>query len=162
MKLELTTWQRINCVDIIGAISSTSAAAFRKAAKLLDILEMSDDEKERVGYVDEVATLKCDLSGLKSRFGIDITGAWIGSEEGAPQRRPGDIFIEAEVSTRERRRVWDNLEHRWSIEVKSKALAALLKESVEAFKWPEGWLSSKEWRGQIVDLYDRLGIEEEE
>lgn len=160
MKLELTTWQRMNCVDIIGGISGISAAGFRKVAKLLDILEMTDEEKRQVGYIDESVSLRCDLTGLKSRFGIDITGAWIGSEEGAPQRRPGDIFIEAQVPTRQR--VWDDLEHRWTIEIKSKTLATLFRENVEAFKWPDGWQASKEWRDQIVDLYDRLGIEEEE
>ncbi len=54
MKLSLTTWQRINCVQIVAAIKGANAAVFRKASKLLDILELTDTEKKEVDFEDGV------------------------------------------------------------------------------------------------------------
>lgn len=161
MKLELTTWQRVNCINIIGSIGGANAAMFRKAVKLLDILEMTDDEKEQVGFVDDTAELECDLSGLKSRFGIDIKRVWIGGDDDSvPERRPGDVFIAAQLSIGQTS--WSDQERRWAIEIADGDLMAMLKEQVAAYKWQRGVLAMREQRVQAEDLLDQLGIEDGE
>lgn len=207
MKLELTTWQRVNCLNVIGSIGGADAKTFRKANKLLDILEMTDDEKEQVGYADNTTELKCDLSGLQSRFGIDVEGAWINVDvgeiaqqmeeifikatlsggvsfegnllslqshadieiesvwinvvDGVQTQRPGDVFIAARISTGQATWSDQNQEHRWEIEIKDGNLATMLKEQVATFKWQQGILAARKMRTQVIDLLDRLGIDEE-
>jgi hypothetical protein len=48
MILNINTWQRIQLELLIGEVKGP-AATVRKAVKLLDVLEMSKDEKEAVG-----------------------------------------------------------------------------------------------------------------
>jgi len=54
MKLSVNTFQRITLSNIIGAIEG-NAQMIRKATRLLDALELSDDEKRQVG-LEAVAT----------------------------------------------------------------------------------------------------------
>lgn len=49
MIIKVTTMQRFTLIQIAGAIKG-DAATFRKANKLLNVLEMSDGEKELVNY----------------------------------------------------------------------------------------------------------------
>lgn len=49
MQLNLTTWQRVQLSLIIGATKG-AASTIRKAVKLLDMLEMNDEEKAAVGF----------------------------------------------------------------------------------------------------------------
>jgi hypothetical protein len=159
MKLNLSTWQRFYCANIVGAIGGANASTFRKAAKLLDVLELTDDDKKQVGYVDETAALECDLSALKSRVGLEVESAWISGDEGVLTQRPGDVFIAARVPTGQTS--WEDKAHRWKIEVKDGNLATMLKEQTAAFSWPQGLLASRETRAQILDLLDQLGIDGE-
>ena len=52
MKLELSTWQRLSLTQIIGE-QQGPVSIVRKAGKLLDILEMTDEEKKEVGLVQD-------------------------------------------------------------------------------------------------------------
>lgn len=159
MKLNLTTWQRINCVNIVGLMAGANAAAFRKAVKLLDILEMSDEEKEQVGFVDDMAEFECDLSSLKARIGLDIERVWISDDNGGvPTRRPGDVFVAARMPTGQTS--WSDQDRRWEIEIKDGNLAALLKEQVAVHRWQRGVLAVPEQQAQALDLFDQLGIED--
>lgn len=49
MNLNLNTWQRVQLELLVGAVKG-AASTVRKAVKLLDVLEMSDAEKEEVGF----------------------------------------------------------------------------------------------------------------
>ena len=51
MKLSVTTWQRVMLVQIVGNMRG-NLLRIRKANKALDVLELSDKEKEQVGYLD--------------------------------------------------------------------------------------------------------------
>lgn len=159
MKLNLTTRQREWCVEIIGAIGGANAKKFRKAVKLLDILELTDADKEVVGYVDDTMAFEGDLSSLKSRVGIDVESAWINSENGALMQRPGDVFITARILTGQRS--WEDKEHLWLVDVVDGNLATMLKEQVAAFGWPQGFVGNREWQREIIDLLDQLGIDGE-
>lgn len=159
MKLNLTTQQREWCVEIIGAIGGANAAIFRKAVKLLDILELTDADKGVVGYVDDTMVFEGDLSSLKSRAGIDIESAWINGEEGIETQRPGDVFITARILTGEKS--WEDKEHLWLVDIADGNLAMMLKEQVAAFGWPRGFVGNKEWQREIIDLLDQLGIDGE-
>lgn len=160
MNLNLTTWQRANCVIIISSIAGANAGMFRDAVKLLDILEMTDDEKNQVGFSDDAAELECDLTGLKSRFGIDIERVWIADGNGKkPVKRPGDVFIAARITTSQAS--WEDKAHVWPVEVVDGNLAAMLKEQVKVWKWPQGSIGAGELRVQIIDLLDQLGIDGE-
>jgi len=59
MRLRLNTWQRVQLEMLVGAVKGT-AAAIRKAVQLLDILEMSDEEKAQVGFKQDVSIIKWD------------------------------------------------------------------------------------------------------
>ncbi len=159
MKLSLTTWQRINCVNIVGAIGGADARTFRKAVKLLDLFEMTDEEKEQVGYVDGTAALECDLSALKSRIGLEVESAWLNGDNGVQTQRPEDVFITARIATG--RTSWKDETYRWEVEIKEGNLVAMLKDQVVAFKWPQGNIGNSAWRAQILDLFDQLGIDGE-
>jgi hypothetical protein len=50
MKLELTTWQRMACIQALNAMTG-HISLIRKGIKLLDILEMSEQEQAEVGMV---------------------------------------------------------------------------------------------------------------
>ena len=50
MEIELTTWQRLMCVQIIGGMSG-DVALMRKALPVLETLEMTPEEQELVGMV---------------------------------------------------------------------------------------------------------------
>jgi len=51
MKLELTTWQRVIVISILNALRGP-VAIVRKAGKLLDILDLSQEEKADIGLVE--------------------------------------------------------------------------------------------------------------
>ena len=51
MKLSITTWQRFQLIQIVGNAKG-NLIRIRKANKALDILEMTDEEKKQVGYVE--------------------------------------------------------------------------------------------------------------
>jgi hypothetical protein len=57
MKLELTTWQRMACIQALNAMTG-HISLIRKGIKLLDILEMSEQERVEIGMVlqDDVLT----------------------------------------------------------------------------------------------------------
>lgn len=48
MHLKLTTWQRLTLVGVLSDLRGP-VAIIRKASKLLDILELSAEEKEEIG-----------------------------------------------------------------------------------------------------------------
>lgn len=50
MKLNLTTWQRMACVQALNA-QAGHISMLRKALRLLDVLELSPEEREQVGLV---------------------------------------------------------------------------------------------------------------
>lgn len=159
MKLNLTTRQREWCVGIIGAIGGANAVIFRKAVKLLDILELTDADKEVVGYVNDTRVFEGDLSSLKSRVGVDVESAWINGENGTQMQRPGDIFITARIPTGQKN--WEDKEHLWLVDIVDGNLITMLKEQVAAFGWPRGFVGNKEWQREIIDLLDQLGIDGE-
>ena len=49
MLLKLNTWQRVQLEMLVGGAKGPAATS-RKAVKLLDILEMNDEEKAQVGF----------------------------------------------------------------------------------------------------------------
>lgn len=49
MHLKLDTWQRMKLVLMLGELQG-NVRLVRKAGKALDVLEMSDEDKEKVGY----------------------------------------------------------------------------------------------------------------
>jgi hypothetical protein len=50
MQLELTTWERIMLFQIVGGLRGP-VALIRNAGKLLDILELRDEDAEQIGLV---------------------------------------------------------------------------------------------------------------
>jgi len=48
MELQLNTWQRVQLELLVGGVKG-DASTVRKAVKLLDVLEMTDSEREQVG-----------------------------------------------------------------------------------------------------------------
>lgn len=70
MKLSLTTWQRINLCLILSSIEG-KVSIVRKASKLLDVLELSDAEKELVGYREESGSIGWD--DRTTHFDLEIT-----------------------------------------------------------------------------------------
>ena len=99
------------------------------------------------------------ISVLKSRFGIDVESAWINNGEGPLMQRPGDVFVTARVATGQTS--WEDKAHIWPLVIGDGNLAAMLKEQVAAFNWPQGLLALRETRTQIIDLLDQLGIDGE-
>lgn len=51
MKLELNTWQRVMLFTVIGQLRG-NVRLLREAMRVLDILEMSAEDKKVVGYVE--------------------------------------------------------------------------------------------------------------
>jgi len=51
IELELTTWERVQLYAVLGA-QRGDVALIRRLIKVLDMLELTDDEKEAVGYED--------------------------------------------------------------------------------------------------------------
>ena len=51
MELELNTWQRLMCIQALNARTG-HISMLRKALKLLDTLELSEEERAAVGYVE--------------------------------------------------------------------------------------------------------------
>ena len=57
MKLHLNSWQRIALTQIIGDVEG-NVSILRKAAKILDVLDLNDEEKKLINYqVHEVGTI---------------------------------------------------------------------------------------------------------
>jgi hypothetical protein len=50
MKAELTTWERERLMRLLAGVRNASLATVRKGMKAWDALELSDEEKEEVGY----------------------------------------------------------------------------------------------------------------
>jgi len=59
MNLNLNTWQRVQLEKLVGDVKG-AASTVRKAVKLLDILEMSDEEKTKVGFRQQGGMLLWD------------------------------------------------------------------------------------------------------
>jgi len=70
MKLQLTTWQRLSLYQAVGALEG-SVSVVRTASKVLDALEMSDDEKAKVGY-RELPDGRALWRDVERRFGLEI------------------------------------------------------------------------------------------
>ena len=51
MNITLTTWERIICFNAVSSLRGLDAGGMRKAAKLLDIVELNEDEKKAIGFV---------------------------------------------------------------------------------------------------------------
>lgn len=51
MKLEINTWQRVMLTAVVGQLRG-NVHLLRKAIKVLDILEMTDEEKQAIGYTE--------------------------------------------------------------------------------------------------------------
>jgi hypothetical protein len=49
--MELTTWQRTMLEQAVGSVQG-NVATVRTASQILDVLEMTDEEKEAVGLTD--------------------------------------------------------------------------------------------------------------
>ena len=57
MKLHITTWQRLSLVTVVNNPPPPhTIPVIRKASKLLDILELSPEEREQVGLGPDEAT----------------------------------------------------------------------------------------------------------
>lgn len=50
MSLTLDTSQRVRLTGLVGSMKGGTARLMRKAIKVLDVLELSEEEKERIGY----------------------------------------------------------------------------------------------------------------
>lgn len=70
MKLNLTTWQRIMCVQALNA-QAGHISLIRKALRLLEILELSQDDRETVG-LRELATGGFSWRDTERRFELEI------------------------------------------------------------------------------------------
>lgn len=51
MLLHITTWQRTMLLQILGGMQG-NVGLVRQASRAMDILELSEDEKETIGYQD--------------------------------------------------------------------------------------------------------------
>ena len=49
--MKLDTWERVMCAEIIGSMRGDYVTITHKAGKLLDLLELSVDEKKEIGFV---------------------------------------------------------------------------------------------------------------
>ncbi len=70
MKLSINTFQRIWLSNIVGAIEGR-VQIVRKASKLLDLLELSEDEKKLVG-LRQVSNGLLQWDDLAHVWGIEI------------------------------------------------------------------------------------------
>jgi len=71
MKLDLNVWQLLNLIGIIGTVEG-SVQNIRKADKILDILELTDAEKEQIGYKFDATTGSITWTDYTIKFGVDI------------------------------------------------------------------------------------------
>lgn len=55
MEIKLTTWERIQLIQLVG-VSRGTVAQVKLGLKALEILELSEAEKEQVGWMDVSAT----------------------------------------------------------------------------------------------------------
>ena len=69
MILNINTWQRVKLLDVVGNVKGP-AAVVRKAVKLLDLLEMSDADKEKVGVVKKESYMT--WADKEHRWSIDV------------------------------------------------------------------------------------------
>lgn len=69
MKLNLTVWQRVAIQGRVGQLKG-SAGLMRLAFGVLDLMELSDGEKTRVGYVE--GPQGSTWRDTKARFEIEI------------------------------------------------------------------------------------------
>ena len=51
MELELNTWQRLMCIQALNARTG-HISMLHRALKLLDVLALSEEERQAVGYVE--------------------------------------------------------------------------------------------------------------
>lgn len=109
-KLVLDVWERITLIDIMGQIRG-DLRLLRKAGKVLDALEMTDEEKEEVGLREP---------------------------------RPG-VFG------------WDDEDAAFTIRIRDKEAAGLLKRTVEQY---QGFTARE--RERVEKLCAALGIEVED
>lgn len=70
MKLSLNTWQRIMCVQALNA-QTGHISAIRKALKLLDILELNEEERAAV-QLRELQAGGYAWQDTERRFGVEI------------------------------------------------------------------------------------------
>jgi hypothetical protein len=69
MKINLVTWQRVTLTGILSNIEG-KVQIVRKAAKLLDALELNAAEKELVGFVETAGNIT--WTDKEHRFEIEI------------------------------------------------------------------------------------------
>lgn len=48
MELQLTTWERLTLVRIVGSLTG-DARLYHKAGKILDVVELTEQEREEIG-----------------------------------------------------------------------------------------------------------------
>lgn len=72
MKLNLTTWQRVMCSLIIGGVQG-DIRAFRTGCRLLDVLELSDEDQAAVGF-QVLPDGSFKWTNLTHRFELEIEG----------------------------------------------------------------------------------------
>lgn len=108
MQLSLTTWQRLMCVQALNA-QTGHISLVRKALKLLEILELSEEEAAAVGL---------------------------------SQAADGNYS-------------WQDVAHRFELEVKDRELSAHLRRAVDAYQgWPVGH------GREALELAEQLGSQE--
>ena len=49
--MKLDTWERVMCSEIVGSMRGDYVTITHKAGKLLDLIELSEDEKKEIGFV---------------------------------------------------------------------------------------------------------------
>lgn len=49
--MKLDTWERVMLTEIIGSMRGDYVTITHKAGKLLDLLELTEDEKKEIGFV---------------------------------------------------------------------------------------------------------------
>lgn len=69
--VELTTWERTRLVQVVGQLRG-GAALVRTAMHILDKLELTDKEKEQVGWQDVGAAAKWEKAELTFEVAFTI------------------------------------------------------------------------------------------
>jgi hypothetical protein len=70
MKLDITTWQRVMRIQVVGELRG-NVAMIRQAMKALDALELSEEEKVQVGFSD-LLDGGAKWNGRDHRFEVEI------------------------------------------------------------------------------------------
>ena len=79
--IELTAWERATLVEYITRQDARADFAhLLKTIKLLDILELSEDEKKEVGWTDEPGFIACPKCKAAIQTSPDGIGRWDNTE----------------------------------------------------------------------------------